>query len=551
MLKSITLRFDHPPHPIIIEGSGITVFVGPNSSGKSLALRELQEFLDRDDRSDNTCIISDIEPMWPREADFIREFTLLEKPTSQPIPSNQVNIGYFSSNGNLSTAGIPFARLLESVRAKGDKHVFFRLFARYFLTRLDGRTRFYLLDERPQGDLLEYPTNILAKILVDDIVRENVRKLVHDAFGLYLVVDPTSGGRLRLRLSKTQPPEDELSFSAKAREFHRQAIRIEDTSDGVQAYVSIIISILSGYYKIIILDEPEAFLHPPLAKKLGAQLAEIAEQNMASLFVATHSSDFLLGCIERSANVKVVRLDYREGKSTGRVADPAMMRTIFTHPLMRNTHVVDAMFHDGVIITESDNDRVFYSEIYRRLIDKGERFPNVLFLNAQNKQTIKDMMGPLRTLGVPAAAIADIDVVKEGGAVWAGWLRASNIPESLHAGIAEQRRSLKERFDASGKDMKRHGGIECLTGGDKGAASVFFDMLENFGVFVVRGGELESWLSHLDVQREKSRWTVAILERMGHDPAAADYVKPDDHDVWAFLRRVLSWIADPDRRGVT
>jgi hypothetical protein len=48
--------------------------------------------------------------------------------------------------------------------------------------------------------------------------------------------------------------------------------------------------------------------------------------------------------------------------------------------------------------------------------------PNCLFLHAQNKQTVKTIIKPLRKLGIPVAGIVDIDILKEGGVVWSGFL---------------------------------------------------------------------------------------------------------------------------------
>jgi hypothetical protein len=48
----------------------------------------------------------------------------------------------------------------------------------------------------------------------------------------------------------------------------------------------------------------------------------------------------------------------------------------------------------------------------------GKGIPNCLFLHAQNKQTVKTIIKPLRKLGIPVAGIVDIDILKEGGVVW-------------------------------------------------------------------------------------------------------------------------------------
>src|SRR5437667_142622 len=119
MLKSITLRFTELSEVTPIPTDGVTIFVGPNNSGKSRALLQI---------------------------------------------------------------------------------------------RLDGRTRFELTSDRPTGDLLGRPQNILAHLFQDDSLRKDVREIIHDAFGVYFVIDPLAGGNLRIRLSEDPPTHDEQSL---------------------------------------------------------------------------------------------------------------------------------------------------------------------------------------------------------------------------------------------------------------------------------------------------------------------------------------------------
>jgi len=55
-----------------------------------------------------------------------------------------------------------------------------------------------------------------------------------------------------------------------------------------------------------------------------------------------------------------MRLEYADGKSRGKMVDPAKLEAFFKRPLMRSANVMSALFYDGVIVTESDNDRAFY-----------------------------------------------------------------------------------------------------------------------------------------------------------------------------------------------
>jgi hypothetical protein len=270
-----------------------------------------------------------------------------------------------------------------------------------------------------------------------------------------------------------------------------------------------------------------------------------------SLLASTHSADFLMGCVQGSQHVRVVRLEYQNGKSKGRLVDAEKLRSLFQTPLMRSSNAASALFYDGVIVTESDNDRVFYSEIYHRLSEAKADLPSILFVNAQNKQTIKDVVGPLRQFGVPAAAITDIDILKDGGTTWMQWLAAAQVPDALRGGYQSQRQAVLSEFEKSGKDMKRDGGTDVLQGSSQKAANQLLDDLNSYGVFPVRSGELESWLKPLGIAGAKTKWTIAMLEALGSDPSAEDYVRPAENDVWHFLRGVTAWIADPSRKGTT
>ena len=125
------------------------------------------------------------------------------------------------------------------------------------------------------------------------------------------------------------------------------------------------------------------------------------------------------------------------------------------------------------------------------------------------------------------------------------------MPEALHAGYGDQRAAIKTRLEATGKNMKTDGGINLLDKDDKLAAEHFFDNLAEYGVLVVRHGEVENWLQNLGVPGKKTDWTIAMLERMGSDPSDPSYIKPSDNDVWDFMRRIVGWIHNPARRGTS
>jgi hypothetical protein len=101
------------------------------------------------------------------------------------------------------------------------------------------------------------------------------------------------------------------------------------------------------------------------------------------------------------------------------------------NPLLRSTGLLSALFHESVVVSESDADRSFYQEVNERLnLFEGSGSNSCLFLNAQNKQTIGRLVSPLRKLGIPAAAIVDLDIIKKSNE-FKEICKACNVPQAL------------------------------------------------------------------------------------------------------------------------
>lgn len=548
MLHSINLHFTETGS-MTLSVKGTTIFVGPNNSGKSLILREIEKAFNVHPFPEGLQILRDYQVEWPNKESVDANLEKMKHFTAPNLAVGAVVLGRLNPAGGQETVQMDRKNLIRLVEQKTEKNWFATQYLKWGVVRLDGRSRFNLTNDQSGHDLLGPAQNVLMHLFKDNAAREKVRGLVKEAFGLYFVVDPTNLGQLRIRLSKNEPLIDEQSLNQNARKFHADAIYIKDASDGVQAFTGIVTAICAGEFHTILVDEPEAFLHPPLSRKLGKSLASLVAERGGALMASTHSSDFLMGCVQASSEVRVVRLEYNDGKSRARVIDPTILETFFKKPLMRSANVISGLFHDGVIICESDNDRVFYGEIYHRLSAKKPNYPSILFINAQNKQTIKDMMGPLRKFGVPAAAIPDIDIVKDGGATWTDWLKAAQVPAALHIGYGQQRSAIKDALASTGRDMKSDGGINILNVEDRAAAEQLFNNLEEYGIFPVRCGELEHWLPALAVPGKKTEWTVAMLERLGSDPSDSNYIQPGDDDVWQFLENIIGWVRNAERKG--
>ena len=93
---------------------------------------------------------------------------------------------------------------------------------------------------------------------------------------------------------------------------------LTEQGDGMKSFIGLMLGLLAGQFQIVLVDEPEAFLHPPQARLLGRKLATEVPRG-TQVFVATHSSDVLQGLLDPDdANVTVVRLTRRGHESVCR-----------------------------------------------------------------------------------------------------------------------------------------------------------------------------------------------------------------------------------------
>src|SRR5262249_53586021 len=131
---------------------------------------------------------------------------------------------------------------------------------------------------------------------------------------------------------------------------------LSQQGDGMRSFAGVMLHLIAGAQSMLLIDEPEAFLHPPQARLLGRMLIE-SKRTDCQLIVATHSSDVVRGVLDAlSEDVQIVRLCRDGNLNTGSLLDAEQVRALWGDPLLRYSNILDGLFHERTVVCESDAD---------------------------------------------------------------------------------------------------------------------------------------------------------------------------------------------------
>lgn len=393
------------------------------------------------------------------------------------------------------------------------------------------------------------------------------RQAIMQAFGWNVIVDAW-GQNIYLRLSRAETQQDFASQTENglpSEELVERLARlplIEHQSDGVRSFAGILLTLLTMPYGLILLDEPEAFLHPPQARLLGRNLRSV--QLDGQLLVATHSLDVLLGLVEAGPEgVLIVRLTRDGDRTFAQTLPPDELARLWADPLLRFSRALDGIFHDGVVVCEGDTDSQFYSAV-STLVAEEQGHAHIMFTYAGSKHRIPLITNALRGLGVPVRAIVDFDALRDQATVRAlveglggtftesidrnrsvvdAQLRGSTATPTVQQAATEIARLLTDKdagvvtpelrreinshlVGTSGWQQAKRSGQSAVPSGD--ATIALRHLLEELvaaGLFVVPGGEVESFVR--EVPGKGPKWVVEVVEqgKLGTATAAGDFVR--------------------------
>lgn len=370
------------------------IIVGPNNSGKSQVLRDVLALSSQKEGVDKT-VVSDLE-------------------ITKSITSGQL-LKYFEQNGEYT---YPYFNIGASkvhsgyISQWGTKYLNGEL-TDAFVKNITTKGRLEICEQQNSIDPGKPKTQPQHLLYDDDELRKKISLLFKKAFNKDLFFDFRGGSKIPIHIGE-EPTGG--GFVDRQDNKYRDAVRLQPLldkqGDGVKGFAGILFETLTYEHNIILLDEPEAFLHPPQMRKLGQILS--SESN-AQMLVATHSSDVMRGFLEGTkGDVRIIRIHRDNNINIIHEADSDAIKELWNKPNLKYSNALDGIFHEQVIICEDDSDCKLYNYTADFLeIQNQEQWLDTAYIPATGKSAIPGIASVLRKTGVPTKAIFDIDFLSE------------------------------------------------------------------------------------------------------------------------------------------
>lgn len=514
----------------------IVVFVGPNNAGKSQCLRDIYDLAKG---KENGIVVSDV---------VITKYDAPLEMLLNTIARPQKERG-----------GCYYHLLNHTVWLNSHTEREFRTSEKFndwtnvFITQLDTSARLTICDAAEnitRSDPKRHPIHYAA---FDSKYREWLSDNFKKAFNIELTPNILYGARIPLCMGEPvkfeDAFEDEQSRLEKYAEILASCKQVHQQGDGVKSFTGILLHLMLDYRCVFLVDEPEAFLHPPQAKIMGQVIGEtLSDQQQA--FISTHSEEIIKGLLEVCPErVKIIRITRQRDENQFSILNNRDFAEVWNDPLLKYSNIMSSLFHKTVVLCESDSDCKMYSIIEGHIKQQQGSYSETLFIHCGGKHRMAKISSALRALKINVKLIPDIDVLNDEkvfreiieafGCVWDDVKNDYNIVISnLHSDKEKiDRSTAKANIDRildgrrdrylSEKEVKsiqnevkvvskwksiKTGGVAALPAGD---ATNAFKRLDNalraVGIYVVPEGELECFIK--EVGGHGPEWSNSVLEK--------------------------------------
>ena len=399
--------------------TGLTLIVGPNSSGKTQLLTDVGQRLSGAPRRLVVAQAIELDQLDVDDlikalvgAGYFAEPRKYERDVQlRPLTTFWGTGQVFQPDTTIGQARDWHREYLQKDESQLSAAIdpFLDRFGKMLVSQLFLGRRLISMNAVGTQDLLLQPVqNELQALQLDDEAQEVLSSVCWTAFKKGVWLDATRGGRLQILVSDQGLPDYRERISPTKMAIHRP---IEDEGDGLKSFVTMATALLLQKRPVCLIDEPEMCLHPPQARELGRLIGKYGSTSATATFVATHSSEILRGALETGSDTQTVRLITGPEGFSAHLLQAEELINAFGKPSERSESILDGIFAQSVIVVEAEGDRLVYQAVWQSFAD--EIVQDVHFAQVGGTGGIASTLRLYKALRIPVGVIADIDLLTD------------------------------------------------------------------------------------------------------------------------------------------
>lgn len=520
--------------------TGMIVIVGPNNVGKTTSIYELQNRIHGGVLQHNSpnVVFASAELRKGSDEEFLEWLDSQEDHRYQ-APINQPDQRRYRNWGQ--SVEIPPQHMMSAFQEMGPNNRLAPLLTSSGTgAPFEGQTP-NLYNENgadPMGNNRQFHELLLSKEL-----QERISSISQAVFGTPIGFN-VAGSQAGLHFGKI--PDIQFPATEEQIEALRKVPLLKNQGQGVTTFMSQAMSIELGSEPMVFLDEPEAHLHPPQARKAGAFVARRAERSQ--VFIATHDLDYLLGLLGTDVPALIIRLDRSGNEQSVSVIEQHTIKELWNNVTIRYSGLLAGLMHRGVVICEAEADCRFF-EVTLDHHSNNETPHDLRFVHAGGKGGLANLSQAALDLAIPSVVVADFDVLRSWNDLSRLITTRRAAPDEFHADWQVLDNHLRQKLDErtrsgvaaelsevleddstqtySAEDRKRiesvaklkHGwehakelGVRLLNGDVLTKTKGLLERLDEIGIHLIRTGELESMLPETTGGLHGPAWTAKVLD---------------------------------------
>ncbi len=394
-------------------------------------------------------------------------------------------------------------------------------------------------------------SNILNKLEEHQEIIETLNEILSSAFGKAIDVYERSDDDVIVKEYKIGDGKlitDAINSNRReGKRILKELDSLHHQGDGIRSAVAILASLIVNEHSLLLIDEPETFLHPPQAKLIGKNIVQLSENKQC--FIATHNIDFIKGVVEaNSSRVKIIKINRYENENTFNLIKNNSIIEIANDKNLKYTNILDGLFYNRLVLCENESDCKFYASLLENM--DLSKYQSTLFCAVGGKDQFKKVIPLLRELRIDYLIIADIDLIdnKENlkqlmnSIVTDGYEQIRkkhndflekfeegtnsqvkiqcDIQKEINEAFTDERYISPETVDKIKSILKNISSLKLLKRGGKnilpqGDCTALFNEINNYlhehNVFIVECGEIERFVPN--VGGHGNNWLEKVFEK--------------------------------------